>query len=37
MTRTLAVGDIHGCFSALRALAAFVTFRPDDRRTNRGK
>ncbi|MBY0229635.1 MAG: serine/threonine protein phosphatase [Gemmataceae bacterium] len=28
--RTLAIGDIHGCHSALRALAAFVPIRPDD-------
>jgi serine/threonine protein phosphatase 1 len=26
----LAVGDIHGCFSALTALAAFVPFRQED-------
>lgn len=29
--RHLAIGDIHGCFRALRALEAFVPFRPDDR------
>src|SRR5262249_47901813 len=28
--RYLAVGDIHGCFRALTALAAFVPFQPDD-------
>lgn len=28
--RYLAVGDIHGCFRALTALAAFVPFRPED-------
>src|SRR4029450_528101 len=28
--RTLAVGDIHGCFKALTTLADFVPFRPDD-------
>ena len=28
--RTLAVGDIHGCFRSLTTLAAFVPFRPDD-------
>jgi calcineurin-like phosphoesterase family protein len=28
--RHLAVGDIHGCFTALTALAAFVPFREDD-------
>ncbi len=30
MTRTLAIGDIHGCFDALQALAAFVGIRRDD-------
>ena len=29
--RTLAVGDIHGCFRALDALATFAAFTPDDR------
>ncbi|HEV3445661.1 MAG TPA: metallophosphoesterase family protein [Gemmataceae bacterium] len=28
--RYLAVGDIHGCFQALAALAAFVPFQPED-------
>jgi len=28
--RTLAIGDVHGCFAALTALAAHVPFRPDD-------
>jgi serine/threonine protein phosphatase 1 len=28
--RTLAVGDIHGCFRALSTLAAYVPFQPDD-------
>lgn len=28
--RTLAIGDIHGCLTALTALAAFVPFRDDD-------
>jgi serine/threonine protein phosphatase 1 len=28
--RVLAVGDIHGCFTALRTLAELVPFRPDD-------
>jgi serine/threonine protein phosphatase 1 len=28
--RHLAVGDLHGCFTALTTLAAFVPFRPDD-------
>ena len=28
--RTLAVGDIHGCYHALRTLEAFVEFQPDD-------
>lgn len=28
--RHLAIGDIHGCFTALKTLAAFVPFRPDD-------
>ena len=28
--RHLAVGDIHGCFTALTTLAAYVPFRPDD-------
>ncbi|MEM6458230.1 MAG: metallophosphoesterase family protein [Planctomycetota bacterium] len=28
--RTLAIGDIHGCSTALRALAALVGFRDDD-------
>lgn len=30
MKRHLAIGDIHGCFSALQSLAAFVPFRPED-------
>jgi serine/threonine protein phosphatase 1 len=30
VVRYLAVGDIHGCFRALAALAEFVPFRPDD-------
>ena len=30
MTRHLAIGDIHGCFNALRTLVDFVEFRPDD-------
>jgi serine/threonine protein phosphatase 1 len=29
--RTLAIGDIHGCFTALKALVEFVPFRSDDR------
>jgi serine/threonine protein phosphatase 1 len=29
--RILAIGDIHGCFAALRTLEAFVPFAPDDR------
>jgi serine/threonine protein phosphatase 1 len=28
--RHLAIGDIHGCFTALAALANFTPFRPDD-------
>ncbi len=28
--RYLAIGDIHGCFTALTTLAVFVPFRPDD-------
>lgn len=28
--RYLAIGDIHGCFGALKTLAAFVPFGPDD-------
>ncbi|HEY1064610.1 MAG TPA: metallophosphoesterase family protein [Pirellulales bacterium] len=28
--RTLAIGDVHGCFTALAALEKFVPFRPDD-------
>jgi serine/threonine protein phosphatase 1 len=28
--RVLAIGDIHGCLTALEALAAFVPIRPDD-------
>src|SRR2546421_12463310 len=28
--RYLAVGDVHGCFTALTTLAAFVPFGPDD-------
>lgn len=28
--RTLAIGDIHGCFTALSTLAAFVPIEPDD-------
>ncbi len=28
--RTLAIGDVHGCFSALRTLAAFVPFHESD-------
>jgi len=28
--RYLAVGDIHGCFTALRTLEAAVPFTPDD-------
>lgn len=28
--RTLAIGDIHGCFSSLEAMAAYVNFREDD-------
>ena len=28
--RTLAIGDIHGCFNALKTLAEFVPFRSDD-------
>lgn len=30
MKRHLAIGDIHGCFNALRTLAEFVELRPDD-------
>ena len=30
MTRHLAIGDIHGCISALRSLIDFVAVRPDD-------
>ncbi|MCA9076151.1 MAG: serine/threonine protein phosphatase [Planctomycetaceae bacterium] len=30
MSRTLAIGDIHGCFRALKALEEFVEFTPDD-------
>jgi serine/threonine protein phosphatase 1 len=30
MTRLLAIGDIHGCFTAFTALAKFVPFRSDD-------
>src|SRR4051794_11977352 len=29
--RTLAIGDIHGCFQALTALENFVPFQPTDR------
>lgn len=29
--RTLAIGDIHGCFRSLDALASFAAFEPDDR------
>lgn len=29
--RTLAIGDIHGCLTALRRLEEFVAIRPDDR------
>ncbi|MEZ5301373.1 MAG: metallophosphoesterase family protein [Verrucomicrobiales bacterium] len=29
--RTLAIGDIHGCYAALRALEEFVPFRDEDR------
>ena len=28
--RYLAIGDIHGCFTALTTLAEFAAFRPDD-------
>jgi serine/threonine protein phosphatase 1 len=28
--RHLAVGDIHGCFTALATLADFLPFQPDD-------
>jgi serine/threonine protein phosphatase 1 len=28
--RHLAIGDIHGCFNALKSLVEFVSFRPDD-------
>ncbi len=28
--RYLAVGDIHGCFTALKTLAEYVPFKPDD-------
>lgn len=31
MTRHLAIGDIHGCFNALRTLADFIKIRPDDK------
>src|SRR5688572_16418817 len=30
VVRYLAVGDIHGCFTALTTLAAYVPFRPED-------
>ncbi|MDP7016004.1 MAG: metallophosphoesterase family protein [Pirellulaceae bacterium] len=30
MARTLAIGDVHGCFQALVTLANFVSLRPDD-------
>ena len=30
MSRTLAIGDIHGCLAALTTLEAFVSFRDDD-------
>jgi serine/threonine protein phosphatase 1 len=30
VVRHLAVGDIHGCFTALTSLASFVPFTPDD-------
>lgn len=30
MSRHLAIGDIHGCFNALRSLVDFVGLRPDD-------
>lgn len=30
MTRHFAIGDIHGCFDALRTLCEFVDFRPHD-------
>ncbi|OYP38546.1 metallophosphoesterase family protein [Rhodopirellula sp. MGV] len=29
--RTLAIGDIHGCYRSLDALASFAAFEPDDR------
>lgn len=29
--RTLAIGDIHGCYRSLQALEAFAKFSPDDR------
>lgn len=28
--RTLAVGDIHGCYHALETLEVFADFQPDD-------
>jgi serine/threonine protein phosphatase 1 len=28
--RHLAIGDVHGCFNALRTLATFVSIKPDD-------
>ena len=28
--RTLAIGDIHGCFNALTTMADAIQFRPDD-------
>ena len=31
MARTLAIGDIHGCYRSLEALATFAAFTPDDR------
>jgi hypothetical protein len=30
MTRHLAIGDIHGCFQALRTLADFIGIRAED-------
>ena len=30
MSRTLAIGDIHGCLTALRTLADIVAFHDDD-------
>ena len=30
MARHLAIGDIHGCFNALKSLVDFVGFRSDD-------